>query len=98
MESRIMAENMCRTRSLLSFYSVLVFFALPIAAAAQRGVLLPPETAPTRDRLALVIGNGDYSTSSLRNPTNDARAMARRLGGGSLGSSLGPNSASRRAV
>jgi tetratricopeptide (TPR) repeat protein/TolB-like protein len=70
---------MCRTRSLQSFYSVLVFFALPLVAAAQRGVLLPSDPPPSHDRLALVIGNGDYSTASLRNATNDARAMGRRL-------------------
>ena len=32
-------------------------------------------------RLALVIGNGSYATSPLRNPTNDARALGRALRG-----------------
>ena len=30
-------------------------------------------------RVALIIGNGDYQSSPLRNPTNDARSMAREL-------------------
>ncbi len=30
-------------------------------------------------RVALVIGNGTYDGSPLRNPVNDARAMARAL-------------------
>lgn len=37
--------------------------------------------APTRleHRLALIIGNGDYAMAPLRNPPNDARAMANTL-------------------
>ena len=32
-------------------------------------------------RVALVIGNGDYRTAPLKNPVNDARAMASALRG-----------------
>jgi WD40 repeat protein len=32
-------------------------------------------------RVALVIGNGDYATGALRNPVNDARAVATELRG-----------------
>jgi tetratricopeptide (TPR) repeat protein len=70
---------MCRTRSLGYFSCVLVLFALPLLAQAQRGVLLPSDAPSVHDRLALVIGNSDYATSSLKNPINDARAMSRRL-------------------
>ena len=42
---------------------------LPLAAAGR---------TPER-RLALVIGNGDYRFSPLKNPVNDARAMADAL-------------------
>ena len=37
--------------------------------------------APVDDeqRLALVIGNGQYASSPLTNPVNDARAMGRAL-------------------
>ena len=35
----------------------------------------------TEQRAALVIGNGKYKVSPLRNPVNDAKAMAKTLGG-----------------
>jgi uncharacterized caspase-like protein len=46
------------------------------------GALLMPLAARGRTverRLALVIGNGDYGLSPLKNPINDARAMADAL-------------------
>ncbi len=49
----------------------------PITANAQNG---PP---PGERRVALVVGNSSYKTSPLKNPANDAKAMAaslRRLG------------------
>jgi hypothetical protein len=59
-----------------------VLLALAIGASV-------PLAAQTRDitaeakwaerRVALVVGNGSYPTSPLRNPRNDARAMARAL-------------------
>jgi hypothetical protein len=36
--------------------------------------------AAPQSRVALVIGNADYPASPLRNPANDARSIARRLG------------------
>jgi hypothetical protein len=63
-----------------------VVYARPTAAAA---VPVPLQAAPpavviesmrTEKRVALVIGNGAYQhTSPLRNPVNDARAMAATL-------------------
>ena len=42
--------------------------------------LLTSATAGAESRVALVVGNGDYSRSpDLRNPANDARAMAKML-------------------
>ena len=35
--------------------------------------------AQAQERIALVIGNGDYKVGPLRNPVNDARAMAKVL-------------------
>jgi hypothetical protein len=35
--------------------------------------------AAAADRVALVIGNADYPTAPLKNPINDARAMAEKL-------------------
>jgi uncharacterized caspase-like protein len=40
---------------------------------------LLPAPALAADRVALVIGNADYPTAPLRNPVNDARAMAQAL-------------------
>ena len=40
----------------------------------------PRATAPAERRTALVIGNGDYPSAPLRNPSNDARKMADTLG------------------
>jgi uncharacterized caspase-like protein len=53
---------------------LLVFsLALPLEAAAQRGLLVTP------GRTALIIGNGAYPTSPLKNPVHDAEDMARLL-------------------
>ncbi len=50
--------------------------------AQERGVapVASPSTSPSASRLALVVGNSAYEhTSPLRNPANDARAMATAL-------------------
>ena len=50
---------------------------------AAAGLQLAPAHAA---RLALVIGNKDYTTGALKNPVNDAEAVANALGGrGGLG-------------
>jgi len=58
--------------------------ALAFASAAQTLdrtlVLAPKEVATAESRYALVIGNSAYPIGPLRNPVNDARAMARTLG------------------
>ena len=46
------------------------------------GVLLAwaaPSRAQTDQRVALIIGNSNYRSSPLRNPGNDARAMAAKV-------------------
>jgi uncharacterized caspase-like protein len=61
-----------------------------LARAVSRVVLLPlawaacstvahAQAAPAESRIALVIGNAAYPTAPLRNPVNDAKAMADRL-------------------
>ncbi|MBI5164805.1 MAG: caspase family protein [Magnetospirillum sp.] len=40
-----------------------------------------PSQAAEERRVALIIGNGSYKDASLKNPPNDARAMARTLKG-----------------
>ena len=50
--------------------------------ADDRGLKLRPGEDPTvkpEQRVALVIGNGVYDTSPLRNPPNDAQAVGRLL-------------------
>jgi len=42
---------------------------------------LPPASAATAGRVALVMGNGSYREQALRNPVNDAREMTRTLRG-----------------
>lgn len=60
-----------------------------VAAACRRslacgvlaaGVLVAPSAALAAERIALIIGNGDYkSLSELDNPNSDARLIARKL-------------------
>ncbi len=42
-------------------------------------IILIPESSFASNRIALVIGNKDYKVSPLKNPVNDAKAMARVL-------------------
>lgn len=49
----------------------------------QRGLSVSEKNRDSRKRVALVIGNSSYRSSPLKNPANDAKAMAaslRRLG------------------
>ena len=59
------------------------FFLQPAAMTMAAAVLLAAAlamSAQAAERVALVIGNGSYERSpSLRNPANDARAMAEKL-------------------
>jgi hypothetical protein len=55
---------------------LIFFFCLASShALAQRAVIIKE----TDRRLALIIGNGDYKSSPLKNPLNDARDMAAML-------------------
>ncbi len=54
----------------LFVYAAILFFAGLSAGYAQ-----------AENRVALVIGNGAYATSPLRNPVNDAQDMATALRG-----------------
>jgi formylglycine-generating enzyme required for sulfatase activity len=69
-------------------YSIMLFclallmgFALPTSAAEKRRVEVKPRTAvqSAEHRIALVIGNSNYRIGPLRNPANDARAIAAAL-------------------
>lgn len=50
-----------------------------VALLAPTIALAQPGAAPTETRVALVIGNAAYPTAPLRNPVNDATAIAERL-------------------
>jgi TPR repeat protein len=54
----------------------------PIAPPKDDRTLRPQQATPVQaeQRVALVIGNGSYKEAPLRNPVNDARAMAEALG------------------
>jgi hypothetical protein len=65
------------------FASCLILAACALGAFAQSGrtlVVAPEKAMPGEARHALVIGNGAYANGPLRNPVNDARAMAKALG------------------
>jgi hypothetical protein len=61
---------MSRTTCKLFVYAAILFLAGLSSAYAQ-----------AENRVALVIGNGAYATSPLKNPTNDAQDMAAALRG-----------------
>jgi uncharacterized caspase-like protein len=59
---------------------VKAFFLVVALAGALIGVITAPVDAATAERrVALVVGNARYADAPLRNPANDARAMAASL-------------------
>jgi uncharacterized caspase-like protein len=50
------------------------------AQSRDRTLTIAPAGKPPEARYALVIGNSNYANGPLRNPVNDARAMAKALG------------------
>jgi hypothetical protein len=71
--------------SLLTSCASALLLALGAAGAlaqdAQRTLVVAPgQKVGAEARHALVIGNGAYANGPLRNPVNDARAMAKSLG------------------
>ena len=59
---------------------LLAMMSLPGFALAQRGIsVATAKPVDAERRVALVIGNGDYKENPLRNPVNDANAMADTL-------------------
>lgn len=71
-------------RHLLVWLSALVLTlglsSSPLLWAQERGLTTTERSVPGNERrTALVIGNGAYENGPLRNPVNDARAMATTL-------------------
>lgn len=61
---------------------LIAFLALwtGLATAADRNIAVShSEVVPSERRVALVIGNSNYETASLKNPVNDAHDMTARL-------------------
>ncbi len=57
-------------------------FAAFVLSVMAFGCLLAPAGAKTGDRVALIIGNANYQNiTPLKNPVNDARAVAAKLKG-----------------
>lgn len=67
----------------MRFFAACTLLLLHVAAGAQDRTLqtAKPAAAPgaMKPRVALVIGNSAYKESPLRNPVNDARAVAAQL-------------------
>ncbi len=86
---------MIRSLVLRIFLFLLILFALSCSQESQTTKSADPSSADTdqralkrkvdvnrnEKRVALVIGNGDYKSAPLRNPVNDARAVAKSLRG-----------------
>lgn len=85
MRIRRLAGNIME-RSVFTRFSVILLLALCCvtsrAGAQDRGIVARRSMesgAQPEQRVALVIGNAAYETAPLRNPLNDARAMAKAL-------------------
>lgn len=64
----------------IAVYLILAFVCFFITdAIAERALKVSREEAFSEQRIALVIGNGDYASSPLKNPVNDATDMAKKL-------------------
>ncbi|GAC1395904.1 MAG: hypothetical protein NVSMB56_10250 [Pyrinomonadaceae bacterium] len=77
-------------RIFISLFAILALIASTFVFAQQRrrtqeprrGLSVKENNAANGKRFALVIGNGEYATvGALKNPSNDARAIARALRG-----------------
>ena len=63
----------------LKFFSSFALVALFVTMAQGQSVSANIGTQGNEQRVALVIGNGAYGDAPLKNPPNDARAMAQAL-------------------
>jgi uncharacterized caspase-like protein len=61
------------------FAGIVLILGLAIAYPQDREIRIKKESNKRGEAIALVIGNGKYETSSLRNATNDASDIAKTL-------------------
>ncbi len=76
-----MAKNLLLKSMLLQNLLMLMLslgMTLPVMAAIKGSPFLPANQV---ERVALVIGNSQYSIGNLKNPVNDAQLMAKTLSG-----------------
>jgi hypothetical protein len=71
--------NYIRRGALAVVSAALVVLSSAQADTRNLKVAKTPDAAATDKRIALVIGNGNYASSPLRNPANDARAVSAAL-------------------
>lgn len=69
----------CRSLSFVVLIACSFLLTSTFAADNRTLVVAPAKNEPTEQRVALVIGNSDYKSSPLRNPANDAEAIAGAL-------------------
>jgi hypothetical protein len=58
---------------------LICILAVTASSYAERGIRLAQTSEDSERRIALVIGNGAYKDSPLKNPPNDAEDMAAKL-------------------
>jgi hypothetical protein len=61
------------------FFAIILLFTSSAYAQQNRGLGVENSTASANRRIALVIGNGAYTSAPLKNPPNDATDMAKAL-------------------
>ncbi|MDP2805858.1 MAG: SUMF1/EgtB/PvdO family nonheme iron enzyme [Gallionellaceae bacterium] len=66
-------------RNIFTLFFFAVFLISTNAQAADSRALKPINNPQTEHRIALVIGNGAYTNSPLKNPLNDAKDVAAKL-------------------
>ena len=60
----------------MNFYQIIAFlFIISLSSLSFAERALSIENQSDNKRIALVIGNGNYRSSPLKNPINDASAM-----------------------
>lgn len=72
---------MFKVSALRIIFVALAFIALQANAQDDRNLVVKRVNAASEQRIALVIGNGAYINSPLKNPVNDAKDMAKKLRG-----------------
>lgn len=76
---RLKSGRMKTVKNLIAIVFVVAFLFVPSTYTQTRKLTVPE--SPSQKRVALVVGNGAYSTAPLKNPVNDAQDIAQALRG-----------------